>query len=160
VDPNVTLKKLRAICAEYEAEQKRNIPFDNTETAVDMVTEFYEYFKALDEWLMLGGFKPAVWSCREPQFVAVEARAFPPEAPDLEECTAEEGEIVRTVVRGVVGKPITQYGLQYLAFKAQLALAPVQPGRVPVVGCSFIKGEIKWWAGWALPKSTGESKPR
>jgi hypothetical protein len=52
MDPNAALANLREMVAESDAGD-----VDPADTA----WEFQEQFKALDEWLSKGGFKPAAW---------------------------------------------------------------------------------------------------
>jgi len=56
MDPDATLKQLRALVRDVQDQEEEEFP-DLTEQA----EEFAELFEALDDWLKGGGFKPRAW---------------------------------------------------------------------------------------------------
>ena len=59
MDPKEALKKLRELAKLAIAVRDGNEPEYNLP---DIATEMAEYFQALDEWIMSGGFLPKDWT--------------------------------------------------------------------------------------------------
>lgn len=60
MDPDVTLDRMRELCAKAQDHLDRDAPFPAEE-----LQELVTYFEALDAWMVKGGFKPAPWCRRD-----------------------------------------------------------------------------------------------
>lgn len=57
MDPNETLRQLRNAVRYFERPQSERLLTDD-----ELLDEITERFRALDEWLSKGGFKPEAWT--------------------------------------------------------------------------------------------------
>ncbi len=63
MDPNQTLKELRALAAEALRANDTLMPGTDQSTGDDRAEEMATLFQALDEWLTRRGFLPLPWQC-------------------------------------------------------------------------------------------------